>query len=44
MMSAVDVIVMMSLRANVNWCSFGTWRHVKKVLGTWRCMKKVLGM
>ena len=44
MMSAGDVAVMMSPRANVSWCKFVAWRHVRKVLGAWRHVKKVLGV
>ena len=40
MMSAGDVAVMTSLRADVSWCRFGAWRRVKKVLGAWRRVKK----
>ena len=43
MMSAGDVAVMTSPRADVNWCRSGMWRCVKKVLDAWRCVKKVLG-
>ena len=44
MMSAGDVAVMPSLRADVSWCKSGTWRHMRKVLSGWRHMKKVLGV
>ena len=44
MMSAGDVAVMTSPRADVSWCKFVAWRHVRKVLGSWRHVKKVLGV
>ena len=43
MMSAADVAVMTSPRADVSWCRSGAWRRVKTVLGTWRCVKKFVG-
>ena len=43
MMPVGDVAVITSPRANVSWCRFGAWRHVKKVLGAWRRVKRVLG-
>ena len=40
MMSASDVAVMTSPRADVSWCKFVAWRHVRKVLSAWRHVKK----
>ena len=43
MMSAGNVAVMTSPKADVNWCRFGVCRRVKKVLGMWRRVKKFIG-
>ena len=43
MMSAGDVAVMTSLRANVSWCKSSAWKRVKKVLDARRSVEKVLG-
>ena len=42
-MTSIDVAVMTSLRADLNWCRSGVWRRVKKVLGAWRRVKKFVG-
>ena len=44
MMSAGDVAVMTSPRADVSWCRYGECKRVKKVPGGWRCVRKFVGV
>ena len=43
MMSADDVAVMTSPRANVSKCRFGACRRVKKDVGAWQRVQKAIG-
>ena len=43
MMSAGDVAVMTSPRADISKCRFGACKSVKKEVGAWRPVRKAFG-